>query len=136
MSKGVFMRPILCRVVTFGALAGIPLFAAPHDGDSFIGPMHTIKAHASTVPTNGDVNRYGVAVVPHGTGKLRDSAVLVSNFNNAKNLQGTGTTIVQVSPGDGSVKLFAQINANQLPGPCPGGVGLTTALVVLQSGWV
>jgi hypothetical protein len=98
--------------------------------------MHTIKAHASTVPKNGDVNPYGVAVVPHSAGELRDGNVLVSNFNNAQNLQGTGTTIVQVSPGDGSVKLFAQINANQLPGPCPGGVGLTTALVVLRAGWV
>jgi hypothetical protein len=130
------MKPILCRVAMFYALLGIPLCAGPHDGDSFIGPMHTIKAHASTVPKNGDVNPYGVAVVPHGAGELRDGHVLVSNFNNAQNLQGTGTTIVQVSPGDGSVKLFAQINANQLPGPCPGGVGLTTALVVLQSGWV
>jgi hypothetical protein len=130
------MKPTLCSVAMFYALLGIPLCAGPHDGDSFIGPMHTIKAHASTVPTNGDVNPYGVAVVPRGVGELRDGHVLVSNFNNSQNLQGTGTTIVQVSPGDGSVKLFAQINANQLPGPCPGGVGLTTALVVLRSGWV
>jgi hypothetical protein len=67
---------------------------------------------------------------------LRDQHVLVSNFNNAKNLQGTGMTIVQVSPGDGSTSLFAQIDSSQLPGPCPGGIGLTTALVVLRSGWV
>jgi len=51
------------------------------------------------------------------------------------NLQGTGTTIDAITPG-GHVKLFAHINANNLPGPCPGGVGLTTALVVLRSGWV
>jgi len=62
--------------------------------------------------------------------------VLVSNFNDSGNLQGTGTTIVQVSPGDGSAKLFAQIDPSALPGPCPGGVGLTTALAVLRSGWV
>jgi hypothetical protein len=37
---------------------------------------------------------------------------------------------------DGTVSLFAQINANALPGPCPGGVGLTTALAVFRSGWV
>jgi hypothetical protein len=61
--------------------------------------------------------------------------VLVSNFNNSSNAQGTGTTIVDVAP-NGSVSLFAQINASTLPGPCPGGVGLTTALVVLRSGWV
>jgi hypothetical protein len=98
--------------------------------------MRVIKAHASTVPKNGDVNPYGIAVVRRGVGELHDDHVLVSNFNNANNLQGTGTTIVQVSPGDGSSKLFAQIDPSHLPGSCPGGVGLTTALVVLRSGWV
>jgi hypothetical protein len=130
------MKPILCKVALFCAVAGVPLRAAPDDGASFIGPMQTIKAHASTVPGNGDVNPYGVAVVPRGIGELRADHVLVSNFNNAGNLQGTGATIVQVSPGDGTTKLFAQIDPNNLPGPCPGGVGLTTALVVLRSGWV
>jgi hypothetical protein len=103
---------------------------------SFLDSLHKIKAHASTVPGNGDVNPYGVAVVETGQGLLRAGSVLVSNFNNMANLQGTGTTIVQISPGDGSTKLFAQIDANSLPGACPGGVGLTTALVVLRSGWV
>ena len=69
-------------------------------------------------------------------GELEEGHVLVSNFNNGQNQQGTGTTIVQVSPGDGHAKLFAQIDAGHLPGACPGGVGLTTALVALRSGWV
>ena len=118
--------------------AAVILFCAPLRGasSSFIGPMHQIKAHASTVPQNGDVNPYGVAVVPRSVGLLEQDHVLVSNFNNAMNLQGTGTTIVQVSPGDGTAKLLAQIDANNLPGACPGGVGLTTALVVLRAGWV
>jgi hypothetical protein len=90
---------------------------------------------ASTVPDNGDVNPYGVAIVPRTTGALVRGNVLISNFNNAANLQGTGTTIVQVSP-DGDVRLFSQLSAADLPGPCPGGVGLTTALAVLRSGWV
>jgi len=59
----------------------------------------------------------------------------VSNFNASSNSQGTGTTIVDVSPG-GALSLFAQIDPTKLPGPCPGGVGLTTALAVLRSGWV
>ncbi|HEY3870933.1 MAG TPA: hypothetical protein VGM10_21420 [Actinocrinis sp.] len=90
---------------------------------------------ASTVPANGDVNPYGVAVVPTTTGALRQGDILVSNFNAASNEQGTGTTIVQVSPG-GSVTTFAEINPAHLPGACPGGIGLTTALSVLRSGWV
>ena len=61
--------------------------------------------------------------------------VLVSNFNAASNAQGTGTTIVQISP-TGTAALFAGISAVHLPGRCPGGIGLTTALAVLSSGWV
>src|SRR5215471_3009888 len=101
----------------------------------FIGQFHKIKTIASTVPHNGDVNPYGVAVVRHSEGKLFQGDVLVSNFNNSKNLQGTGTTIVQVSPG-GQRTVFAHISRSNLPGPCPGGVGLTTALGILPGGWV
>src|SRR5690242_20025153 len=74
----------------------------------------TIKRVASTVPSNGDVNPYGMAVVPTTTGSLVRGNILVSNFNNSANLQGTGTTIVQISP-TGSVTLFAQIDATKLP---------------------
>ncbi|MEW2620818.1 hypothetical protein [Streptomyces sp. NPDC048106] len=94
--------------------------------------MHEI---ASTVPANGDVNPYGTAVVPRDAGKLHKGDVLVSNFNNSQNQQGTGTTLVQVSP-RGTTTLFAQIDPAHLPGPCPGGVGLTTALSILPGGWV
>jgi hypothetical protein len=98
----------------------------------------TITTVASTIPANGDLNPYGVAVVPTTTGLLTQGNILVSNFNNSAekgNQQGTGSTIVQISPA-GHVSLFAQIDAKHLPGPCPGGVGLTTALVALKSGWV
>src|SRR5579863_2934150 len=86
-----------------------------------------ISVVASTIPSNGDVNPYGVARVPVTTGRLVAGHILVSNFNNVSNLQGTGTTIVDIAPA-GTVTLFAQIDANTLPGSCPGGVGLTTAL--------
>jgi sugar lactone lactonase YvrE len=90
---------------------------------------------ASTVPQNGDLNPYGVAIVSRSTGNLTQGHILVSNFNNSSNLQGTGTTIMDIAA-NGTANVFAQINASALPGPCPGGVGLTTALVVLRSGWV
>jgi hypothetical protein len=102
---------------------------------TFIGQFSELKTIASTVPGNGDVNPYGVAVVGLSRGKLRRGDILVSNFNNKANLQGTGTTIVQVSPG-GRQSLFAHITRSKLTGPCPGGVGLTTALAVLRGGWV
>lgn len=100
---------------------------------------------ASTVPSNGDVNPYGIVTVPRSVGALVQGDVLVSNFNNDVNLpageQGRGTTIVRIpsrdrdtNPGDAPV--FAQIDPQALPGPCPGGVGLTTALAVTRSGFV
>src|ERR1700751_5294728 len=55
---------------------------------------------ASTIPLNGDVNPYGVAFVPENfpaIGKLQPGDLLVSNFNDANNIQGTGTTIIDVS---------------------------------------
>lgn len=115
-------------------LALLPTLASA-SGGSFIGQFHTISTIASTVPANGDVNPYGVAIVPTTIGRLTRGNVLVSNFNAVSNLQGTGTTIVQVSPG-GSVSLFTQLSAGSLHGNCPGGVGLTTALVALKRGWV
>jgi hypothetical protein len=102
---------------------------------TFIGQFSKLKTIASTVPGNGDVNPYGVAVVGLSRGRLHRGDILVSNFNNKANLQGTGTTIVQVSPG-GRQTLFAHITRSKLTGPCPGGVGLTTALAVLRGGWV
>ncbi len=101
---------------------------------SFTGGLNEILTVASTVPANGDVNPYGVAVVKRSSGKLVRGNVLVSNFNNSKNQQGTGTTIVQIAP-DGKVSLFAQIDPSSVKS-CPGGIGLTTALVSLRSGWV
>lgn len=96
---------------------------------------HTISTIASTVPANGDINPYGIFAVPNTVGKLVRGDLLISNFNAVSNEQGTGTTIVQISPG-GRVSQFAQIDASSLPGTCTGGIGLTTALVVLRSGWV
>jgi hypothetical protein len=124
----------LATVVAVTALAAGSSAAYATSGP-FVDPLHRISTIASTVPTNGDVNPYGIATVPQTVGALRRGDLLISNFNAASNLQGTGTTIVQISP-SGSTSLFAQIDAAHLPGACRGGIGLTTALVVLSSGWV
>jgi hypothetical protein len=119
-------------VLTAG-LAIAPASAA--SSGSFIRNFTRNTTIASTVPKNGDVNPYGTAVVQQSQGNLVRGDVLVSNFNNSKNIQGTGTTIVQVSP-HGTVTQFARINPRRLPSPCPGGIGLTTALEILNGGWV
>jgi hypothetical protein len=123
-----------------GALLAVGVVAvAPAAGastiSSFVGGFKTITTVASTVPKNGDVNPYGVAVVTRSKDRLHRGDVLVSNFNDKANTQGTGTTIVEVAP-NRSVRVFAQINAAHLPGACPGGVGLTTALAILGNDWV
>ena len=102
-------------------------------GPPYLSHFGSVNVVASTVPSNGDQNPYGVANVPFSIGALARGDTLVSNFNASSNLQGTGTTIVEVAP-TGQVSLFAQINPH-LPG-CPGGVGLTTALSVLGDGYV
>ncbi|HYK35827.1 hypothetical protein [Alloacidobacterium sp.] len=85
---------------------------------------------ASTVPGNGDVNPYGVAFIKNNFqtagGPLQPGDVLVSNFNNNQNLQGTGTTIVRI-PKSGPPTLFFQ-------GTAP--LGLSTALGTLQYGFI
>lgn len=121
--------------VLAAALAIMPSLALASDGGSYTGQFHNISPGFSTVPANGDINPYGVAVVPTTIGDLTRGNILISNFNAVSNLQGTGTTIVQVTPG-GSVSVFAQLTAGKLHGACPGGVGLTTALVALRRGWV
>lgn len=104
--------------------------------DTFLSGLSQASVVASTVPANGDVNPYGIFQVPVSSGKLIAGHFIISNFNNGSNLQGTGTTLMDVAP-DGTVTQFAQIDTNHLaPGACPGGVGLTTALVVLKTGWV
>jgi hypothetical protein len=83
----------------------------------------------STVPANGDVNPYGVAFVPPGFpagGTISPGDILVSNFNSSLNLQGTGTTIVDVPPAAPVFQYFG--------GAAP--LGLSTALNVLQGGFV
>jgi len=120
--------PIVSGVLTLSSLAP-SLFAADPP------VTHTITVISTTVPSNGDENPYGIFEVPETVGNLVKGNLLISNFNNSSNFQGTGTTLVQISPG-GSFSLFAQIDASTLPGPCPGGLGLTTALAVLRSGWV
>jgi hypothetical protein len=133
------VRRTAAAVVAAAALTGSGLAVATpafaHTPGSFIGQFSKIKNIASTVPGNGDVNPYGVAVVRHSQGRLNRGDVLVSNFNNKANQQGTGSTIVEISPG-GHRTVFAHITRAKLTGPCPGGIGLTTALDILPGGWV
>jgi hypothetical protein len=113
--------------ITFGLLAAVAL---AEEEDAFVPRL----INSSTIPVNGDVNPYGVAFVPEGLppgGTIAPHDVLVSNFNNSKNLQGTGTTIIKFTPGKalappGSAEVFFTSKLS----------GLSTALGVLRAGFV
>jgi hypothetical protein len=114
--------------------AALILAAAPARADGVLEGLRHHTTLASTIPDNGDLNPYAVVVAPASVGKIQKGDVLVDNFNNLSNLQGTGGTIVDYNPSTHSVTLFAKLPQN-LP-QCPGGIGLSTAMAVLSSGWV
>jgi hypothetical protein len=129
------MRFITRAIGIMGPVVLVTCAFGDNGNSSFLAQLSNLSTVGSTVPSNGDVNPYGTAVVPQSKGALVEGDVLVSNFNNSANNQGAGTTIVEIGS-DGKPMVFAQLNTASLPGTCPGGVGLTTALVVLRSGWV
>lgn len=120
------------------ACGGLAVSAAAAQAAPFIKGFQPNPAPiATTVPPNGDVNPYGIVTVPNNVGSLVRGDVLVSNFNNSANLQGTGTTIVQIPPsGNSGVAMTASVFAQISDPACPGGVGLTTALAVTRTGFV
>jgi hypothetical protein len=105
--------------------------AAPQ---GFLETVHKHLTLASTVTDNGDLNPYAVVVAPVSAGRIQKDDVLVDNFNDVSNLQGAGTTIVDFNPTTKQTTLFAQIP--QKLAQCPGGVGLSTAMTMLKSGWI
>jgi hypothetical protein len=105
---------------------------APAAG-SFLAGKTKVTVLGSTTPANGDINPYAIWPVTETVGSVRAGDVLVDNFNNSSNDQGTGTTIVDLHP-DGRLSVFASL-PSRVSG-CPGGVGLTTAMVQLKTGWV
>jgi hypothetical protein len=131
LTTGARVRSALFGVALLLTVLPGTLLLAQDDDKAFL--PQPVRS-ASTIPANGDVNPYGVAFVPSGFpggGAAAPGDILVSNFNNSTNLQGTGTTIVDITPGPpsngaGSAQVFFQ----------GAGLGLTTALNVLRAGFV
>ena len=133
--RTTFVLASLVPLTGFAAAAAAPAPPASMAPSTFLSSLGPARQLASTVPVNGDVNPYGITAVPASGGKLVKGDILVDNFNDKANVQGTGTTIVQVSPG-GTQALFARLGHLPSALSCPGGIGLTTALAVLPGGWV
>lgn len=116
----------LLLLVTLISLAGAGLAQNQFfQGESILNSLQSITD--STIPPSGDLNPYGVAFVPSGfpSGSIAAGDVLVANFNSSGGQQGTGTTIVSISP-TGQQSLFATSTL----------IGLDTALGVLSRGFV
>jgi hypothetical protein len=115
-------RVLAVTSVCFGALA----LASNED---LLSRLPKTPTASSTVPPNGDVNPYGVAFVPAGFpagGILTPGDIVVANFNNKDNLQGTGTTIVKINQNAAPSVFFHD----------SGAPGFSTALAVLSKGFV
>jgi hypothetical protein len=122
------MKKMLLAMSAIAGLGAAPVLAANPDL-VYLPPIGN-PVIANTKPVNGDVNPYGVAFIPAGFpagGLLVSTDILVSNFNNKANLQGTGTTIIQVNPKGLKKVFFASTPPVQ---------GLSTALNVLRAGYI
>lgn len=127
------MKKYLLHVIV-GLSCTIAGLASADEPRGFLETIHKHKTLATTTTDNGDLNPYAVVVAPASAGVIEKDDVLIDNFNNIANLQGTGTTIIYYRPRTHETRLFAQVP--QRLKDCPGGVGLTTAMTMLKSGWV
>jgi hypothetical protein len=127
---GFVLMLVLCGIAASAPGAA----SAAEESLAFLGRIHKHTTLTSTVPDNGDQNPYALVVAPVSAGKIKKDDVLIDNFNDKNNLQGLGTTIVDYNPTTKELSLFASV-PRHLDG-CPGGVGLTTAMTMLKSGWV
>ena len=134
-TRGTYMkhliRTIASAAVLASGLAGSIAHAAPI---GFLETLHKNTTLINTVPSNGDQNPYALVVAPVSAGTVKQGDVLVGNFNNAANLQGTGSTIVNYHPDTKEMSVFATVPRDLKE--CPGGIGLSTAMTMLKSGWV
>jgi hypothetical protein len=119
---------------TLGAAALLASGIAQAEPQGFLETLHHHTTLINTVPDNGDQNPYAVVVAPVTVGTVKKGDVLVGNFNNAANLQGTGSTIVNYHPDTKQLTTFAIVPRDLKA--CPGGIGLSTAMTMLKSGWV
>jgi hypothetical protein len=125
-SSGAVAALVAVIMMVAGAIAAEP--------QGLLERFHKHIMLSSTITDNGDLNPYAIIIAPVSAGHIQKDDVLVDNFNNLSNLQGTGTTIVDYSPATKKTTLFAKLP--QHLAQCPGGVGLSTAMTMLKSGWI
>lgn len=108
--------------------------SAPAEEHGLLEHCRRHRTLATMVTENGDLNPYAVVVAPVDAGPIHAGDVLVDNFNNVSNLQGTGGTVLDYNPKTHHVTVIARVP--QHLSACPGGVGMTAAMAMLSSGWI
>lgn len=131
---GRLPQTVLSLAVMLAVLPWSGGAARAAEAPGMLGTIHRHVTRTTTIPDNGDLNPYAVVVAPVSAGKVGKDDVLVDNFNDMSNLQGKGTTIVSYNPATKKTALFAKLPRNLAQ--CPGGVGLSTAMTMLKTGWV
>jgi hypothetical protein len=126
ITSKVFVCPVGVSKTVFALLTLSATLAAQTNQSIF--PL--LPPSVSTIPSNGDVNPYGVVFAPKilpAGGGLQAGDILVSNFNSSQNLQGTGTTIMRVNSSGATSTFYTASTSFR---------GLTAALGVLSNGIV
>jgi hypothetical protein len=130
VALGCLRRRRGVRTFAAGAVAAAAMLAAPR----FASAQNVLPLpapSASTAGPLGDFNPYGVAYVPSAVpndGLLQHGNILVSNFNDFNNLQGRGSTIVQITPQGQTLPFYtSQVSGER---------GFTAALGILSDGIV
>src|SRR6202044_2089851 len=93
--------------------------AGADEGKGFLENIHKHTTLTTTVTENGDLNPYAIIIAPVSSGLIQKDDILIDNFNDISNLQGTGTTIVDYNPATKKTSLIARL-PKKLP-QCPGG---------------
>jgi hypothetical protein len=136
-------RKDMGRLATVASLACGAFMATAAIADEDKGRFPLQFVVSSTIPSNGDLNPYGIAFVPRdfpSGGKVAPGDVLVANFNNLNNLQGTGVTIIKFTPGTPAGPVAPSVAPGQNGTATTFFTsklhGLTTALGILRKGFV
>jgi hypothetical protein len=75
----------------------------PPDGPSILAQLNTETTIGSTVdPVTGDQNPYGLDISPIDSGLVHRGDLIVCDFNDSANVQGTGNAIIALAPQPGS----------------------------------
>src|ERR1700722_7886215 len=102
------LRPIslksICSVLLISSL-----FAQAEETSGYLEKQRHHVMVTTTIPDSGDQNPYAVVVAPVSSGTIQAGDVLIDNFNNSANLQGTGASIVDYNPSTKKLSTFAQL---------------------------